>query len=210
MRRSEHSRRHKPAESRAEIKEQTREALIDAASALFGKEGLDGPSLDAICARAGYTRGAFYVHFASREELIIAVIERFRARVIAMLIATRQGPFDLDRTIALFAEAVAAGAYPPKSGAVKLHHFLDACARSPLIRKRHVQLLHDTQKRLTDAARAGQSATAIRGDVAPDLIALLLMALVMGVEEMLEVGFPFDVRGGAAAMLQLLRPSPRK
>ena len=50
---SEHSRRRKPAESRAEVKEQTREALIDAAAALFGREGLDGPSLDAICARAG-------------------------------------------------------------------------------------------------------------------------------------------------------------
>jgi len=64
---------------------------------------------------------------------------------------------------------------------------------------------HDTQKRLADAARAGQSATAIRGDVAPDLIALLLMALVMGVEEMLEVGFDFDIRAGAAATLKLLR-----
>jgi TetR/AcrR family transcriptional repressor of nem operon len=206
MRPSEHSRRRKPPESRAEIKEQTREALIDAAAALFGKEGLDGPSLDAICARAGYTRGAFYVHFASREALIVAVMERIRARVIATLIATRQGPFDLERTIALFAEAVAAGAYPPKGGAVKLQHFLDACARSPLIRKRHVSLLHDTQKRLSDAARAGQAATAIRNDVAPDLVALLLMALVMGVEQMLEVGFDFDIRAGAGAMLQLLQP----
>ena len=202
---SAHSHRRKPAESRAEIKEQTREALIDAAAALFGKEGLDGPSLDAICARAGFTRGAFYVHFRSREEIIVAVMERIRARVIGALIATRQGPFDLEHTIALFAEAVAAGAYPPKSGAVKLHHFLDACARSTLIRKRHVQLLHDTHKRLTDAARAGQSARAIRNDVAPDLMALLLMTLVMGVEMMLDLGFDFDIRAGAGAMLQLLR-----
>jgi TetR/AcrR family transcriptional regulator, transcriptional repressor for nem operon len=206
MHSSEHSRRRKPAESRAEVKEQTREALIDAASALFGKEGLDGPSLDAICARAGFTRGAFYVHFHSREELIVAVMERIRARVIATLIATRQGPLDLERTIALFAGAVAAGSYPPKGGAVKLQHFLDACARSPLIRKRHVQLLHDTQKRLADAAHTGQSAAKIRGDVAPEIVALLLMALVMGVEQMLEVGFDFDIHAGAAGTLKLLRP----
>ena len=44
-------------------KKETRSALIRAALKLFHEEGFDGPSLDAICARAGYTRGAFYVHF---------------------------------------------------------------------------------------------------------------------------------------------------
>jgi TetR/AcrR family transcriptional regulator, transcriptional repressor for nem operon len=206
MSRPAHSRRRKEAESRAETKEQTRAALIAAAASLFGKEGLDGPSLDAICARAGYTRGAFYVHFASREELIVAVMERVRERVLSALIAGGGGAHDLEHTMQRFAEAVASGAYPPKGGAVKLHNFLDACARSPLLRKRNVALLHDTEARLTATARAGQSAAALRDDVAPESVALLLMALVMGVETMLEVGFDFDVRAGAHAMLRLLRP----
>ncbi len=205
MSRPGNSRRRKTAETRSESKEQTREALISAASSLFGKEGLDGPSLDTICARAGYTRGAFYVHFASREELIVAVMERMRARVLGALIATGGGPDDLERTVQLFTYAVATGAYPPKSGAVKLHHFLDACARSPLIRKGNIAHLHDTEARLAAAARAGQEAATIRDDVPPAAVALLLMALVMGVETMLEVGFDFDVRAGAQALLRLLR-----
>ncbi|MBM4360960.1 MAG: TetR family transcriptional regulator, partial [Deltaproteobacteria bacterium] len=52
--------------SRAEASQETRDALIEAGMAAFASEGLDAPSLDSICERAGYTRGAFYVHFKDR------------------------------------------------------------------------------------------------------------------------------------------------
>ena len=45
--------------TREETKQATRDALISAGMALFAEQGLDGPSLDAICDRAGFTRGAF-------------------------------------------------------------------------------------------------------------------------------------------------------
>src|SRR5262252_1452795 len=52
--------------------QRTREALIQAGIELFAEKGLDAPSLDEICDRAGYTRGAFYVHFADRDEFVVA------------------------------------------------------------------------------------------------------------------------------------------
>src|SRR4051812_40727719 len=65
--------------TREETKQRTREALVEAGIALFAEQGLDGPSLDAICERAGFTRGAFYVHFRDRDELLQAVMERVGA-----------------------------------------------------------------------------------------------------------------------------------
>ena len=62
--------------TRAELKAQTREALILAGITLFQEQGLDAPSLDAICEAAGKTRGAFYVHFEDREAFQVAVMER--------------------------------------------------------------------------------------------------------------------------------------
>ena len=199
-----HSRRRRPPpESRADAKAETREALIDAAAALFGKHGLDGPSLDDICARAGYTRGAFYVHFKSREELIVAVVERHSARALDALIGDGANG-DLAAVVRRFAEAVAAGQYP-RGGAVKLHHFLDACARSRLLRERQAVHLDATRARLAAAAAAAQSAGSARSDVAANNVALLLVALVMGVEQLLDLGYAFDVRAGAAALLRLLQ-----
>ena len=64
-----------PMETRRDsAKQVTRSALIQSALRLFHEEGFDGPSLDAICAGAGYTRGAFYVHFKDREDLVAAAM----------------------------------------------------------------------------------------------------------------------------------------
>ncbi|HXU69737.1 MAG TPA: helix-turn-helix domain-containing protein [Polyangia bacterium] len=199
-----HSHRRKAPESRADAKAETREALIDAAAALFGKHGFDAPSLDDICARAGYTRGAFYVHFKSREELIVAVVERHSRRALDAIVGAGD-EVDLAAVVRRFTDAVATGRYP-RGGAVKLHHFLDACARSRLLRERQSAHLDRTRARLAAATRAAQSARAVRPDLPADDVALILMTIVMGVEQLLELGYPFDIRAGAAALLRLLRP----
>lgn len=58
----------------------TRERLLDAATEVFAELGLQGASVEAICARAGFTRGAFYSNFAHKEELFLELLEREFAR----------------------------------------------------------------------------------------------------------------------------------
>jgi AcrR family transcriptional regulator len=62
--------------SRAERREQTRDDLIAAADRLFVEGGFHATSLDQIAAGAGYTKGAVYSNFASKEDLFFAVYER--------------------------------------------------------------------------------------------------------------------------------------
>src|SRR5580700_6965980 len=73
--------------NREETKVRTRAALVDAGIALFGEQGLDAPSLDAICERAGFTRGAFYVHFRDRDEFLEAVMERLGGQFLDAVLA---------------------------------------------------------------------------------------------------------------------------
>ncbi|WP_193047007.1 TetR/AcrR family transcriptional regulator [Mycolicibacterium baixiangningiae] len=56
--------------------EHTRGLLLDAAEEVFAKQGFGGSALDDIAEVAGYTRGAIYSHFGTKEELFLAVIER--------------------------------------------------------------------------------------------------------------------------------------
>ena len=53
----------------------TRIRLMEAAAEVFVEEGLQGASVEAICARAGFTRGAFYSNFESKEELFLALLQ---------------------------------------------------------------------------------------------------------------------------------------
>ena len=63
-----------PAPSRR--RENTRTRLLDAAAQMFAEEGIDASSVEAICERAGFTRGAFYSNFGSKEELFLALCQR--------------------------------------------------------------------------------------------------------------------------------------
>jgi len=69
--------------TRAEKRERTREELISAAERLFTEQGFHATSVDEIAFEAGYTKGAVYSNFESKEDLFFAVYERRAERVAA-------------------------------------------------------------------------------------------------------------------------------
>jgi AcrR family transcriptional regulator len=56
-------------------RDDTCEKLFEAAARVFEDQGIGGASIEAIAAAAGFTRGAFYSNFKSKDELIIAMLE---------------------------------------------------------------------------------------------------------------------------------------
>jgi AcrR family transcriptional regulator len=193
----------KPPSNRGAAKQDTRDALIRAGAELFAKHGLDIPSLDALCAHAGFTRGAFYVHFKDREELIAAVMESATASFLEAIMAARGAELDLSGIIAAFAEAVSGGTFDAL-GAVPLHQFLAACARSDALRRRYVKVIEATRERLAESVRAAQRAGRVRGDVDPFHTAGLLVAIGLGVGTILELKVSFDAKGHARSLDTLL------
>jgi AcrR family transcriptional regulator len=70
--------------SRRELySEATRAALLDQATALFAERGYAGTSLEDVASASQVTRGAVYHHFASKQALFEAVLDRQEARVTA-------------------------------------------------------------------------------------------------------------------------------
>ncbi|MGJ7905769.1 ScbR family autoregulator-binding transcription factor [Actinopolyspora sp. H202] len=61
-----------PQQRRAQL---TRHAIVVAAAEEFDRTGYDATPLSAILRRGGVTKGAFYFHFASKEELALALVE---------------------------------------------------------------------------------------------------------------------------------------
>ena len=64
-------------------RENTRQRLLDAAAQVFAEVGLDAASVEAVCEAAGYTRGAFYSNFESKEQLFLELCARLAAHQIA-------------------------------------------------------------------------------------------------------------------------------
>jgi AcrR family transcriptional regulator len=60
--------------------EHTRSLLLDAAEDVFAEKGFTPATLDDIAHAAGYTKGAIYKHFATKEDLFLAVSDRYWRR----------------------------------------------------------------------------------------------------------------------------------
>lgn len=202
--------------SRNASKRETRAALVQAAMEEFAQHGLDGPSLDAICARAGYTRGAFYVHFKKRDELIVAVMERALGVFLDAVIATGHEENDLATTVERFVAAIALRGQEMRADAsadqdqalrvleVPFHQILEACHRSVQIRETFVSLLGEAIRRVTDAARAGQEAGRVRDDLTSHDVGALLILMALGLETAASTALPLDLDRSRDALIKLL------
>lgn len=58
-----------------EHRERTRQRIIETAAALFRRHGYDGVGIERIMVESGLTRGGFYHHFASKADLLAAVLD---------------------------------------------------------------------------------------------------------------------------------------
>ncbi|ADT98547.1 MULTISPECIES: TetR/AcrR family transcriptional regulator [Mycolicibacterium] len=81
--------------------EHTRSVLLDAAEEVFAEKGFTPATLDDIARAAGYTKGAIYKHFDTKEELFLAVSDRYWRRYFdnfaeVMSSASRVGADELD------------------------------------------------------------------------------------------------------------------
>ena len=68
--------------TREESKARTRSRLMEAAGKVFACRGLERATVDDVAGEAGYTKGAFYANFESKEALFLAMLDqRFADRL---------------------------------------------------------------------------------------------------------------------------------
>src|SRR6266568_2664417 len=118
-------------------RELTRSALVEAAADVFARRGYDGASLEEIAEAAGFTRGAIYSNFGSKEDLMLAVVERYNdISQEEMTVSAAALWRDLIRR-------------DPNLTALNLEFRLRAL-RNPDFRARFLDLMHENDTRIAD------------------------------------------------------------
>ena len=82
--------------SRDDSREQTTQRLLEAAQKLIAKKGLEAASVEDIAAAAGYTRGAFYSNFSTKDDLFIELLRRDHQKATDQLNALRTNALPMD------------------------------------------------------------------------------------------------------------------
>ncbi|MGE3871324.1 MAG: TetR/AcrR family transcriptional regulator [Parvibaculaceae bacterium] len=99
------------SQPRTKPPEERRDELMNAAEALFLKQGVNGTTVEQITARAGLSKGAFYLHFATKGDIHGALGERFTRRYVEAVRAAiaRRSPADWRGKLMTWAKASANG-----------------------------------------------------------------------------------------------------
>jgi AcrR family transcriptional regulator len=80
----------------------TRAKLLRAAEHIFARDGFEASRLEEISARAGFTRGAFYANFDSKEDLLFALMEGIvsnRVRTVRNILEQHESPAERLRAL---------------------------------------------------------------------------------------------------------------
>ena len=179
--------------SREATKKETRDALIRAGVSLYIAGNGDQPSLDAICAHAGFTRGAFYVHFKDRAEFLLAVIDEVLLRFVNSVIANREnGEADsIFETICRFVDAVQRDEQSAEHS--ELGFLVRALLRYPELNERYVRMLGGTVERLTGVIARDQQEGGMRDDLPASDISMILVTTAMGIASLSQARVGLDL-----------------
>ena len=120
-------------------RDDTCEKLFEAAARVFEEQGIGGASIEAIAAAAGFTRGAFYSNFKSKDELIIAMLEDH----VEQSIRRNLDLLDKHKNLADFIDALKT---------IDRSH-QDPLARSPLLHMEMILFVARAEKRRPELAK---------------------------------------------------------
>ena len=124
---------------RASDAPQARRALLDAAAELIAERGYRGTTVNDVAQRSGLSKGTFYWHFHTKEELLYAVLdERIDRPVMDLIARLKAAPADKDmapEASALLLELVA----PGRETILLMHEYLGLAMRDADIRRRYMK-----------------------------------------------------------------------
>ena len=193
-----------PRLTRKEKQAHTRECLMQSAAKVFARRGLEQASIDEVAEDAGFTKGAFYANFKSKEELFLAMLdERFSERIeeIERVIAGEGTTAEkAQRAGDDFTQMIVAD----REWQRLFFEFSAYAARNDEFREELVTRYRSMRDRIAAALRARAEAAGFESALPYDQIALMTCAMANGValEKLLEgEEVPDDLYG---TMLTLL------
>lgn len=161
-------------------RDDTREALFEAAARVFEQDGIGGASIEAIATAAGFTRGAFYSNFKSKDELIIAMLEDHVEQSIRRNMDILAQHDNLDDFIAAL-KSMDRSRQDPLGRSPLLHmEMILFVARAEKRRPELATRLRARRKLVADIIEATMKSSAKRDTLNPPWIASVVLALEDG------------------------------
>ncbi|KBZ61424.1 hypothetical protein K875_04380 [Mycobacterium [tuberculosis] TKK-01-0051] len=167
---------------------EVRDRILDAASKVFAAEGFAGATIDAIGQAAGFTKGAVYSNFESKDELFLALLDReFELRGEQIAIALDRSDGDSGAAAREVSRSVLDSVRDHSDYYVLLVEYWLRAQRDPQLRERLIERRRAAADQALDIV---ESTDTVPGDRRLADVAQLVVTLNLGVamEEVLRPG----------------------
>ena len=160
-----------------ETREQRRQQLLDAAWRCVAEHGYRNASVDAVCAEAGVSKGAFYTYFATKQDLLLALLDDDAAGLGELVERSTDATTGITQVRQFLADVVKRGSDP---AVVQLRADLWAeLTADPDLRERFLAGVTERRLRLSRQLAAASEAGELV-DVPANALAAVLLALADG------------------------------
>ena len=159
--------------------EETRTRILDVAQEAFARYGYDATGVAEICRRAGVTKGGFYHHFPSKQDVFLEMLERWLEGLDRQLQLLRSGQESVPEELLAMTEMVPA-VFQEAGGRLPLFlEFLTKAAHSPVVWQATVAPFRKYHAFFAGMIRDGMAEGSLRS-VDPDLASNLLLSFAVG------------------------------
>jgi AcrR family transcriptional regulator len=160
--------------------EETRSKILHTALELFSKNGYDATSVAEICHKVKVSKGAFYHHFPSKQDLFLALMAGWLGELDGMLQAATMSAEDVPQAIENMAGISGSLFDALEGGFPILLEFWTQANRQPEIWQRAVEPYRNYLSYFAEVIRNGKSQGTFAEDLDAELSARLLLGVVMG------------------------------
>jgi TetR/AcrR family transcriptional regulator, repressor for uid operon len=159
---------------------ETRNTLLDTSLALFSQNGYDATSVAQICQDAQVSKGAFYHHFCSKQELFLALMETWLDSVVGLFRTAGNSAKTIPEALEQMAD-LSGGLFDALEGGFPiLLEFWTQASRHPAVWEKAVAPYQRFLTYFTDMVQAGIDEGSFDPSVDPVNAARTLTSVAMG------------------------------
>jgi AcrR family transcriptional regulator len=182
----------------------SRDQLLAAAARVFARAGYHGASMSEIAAEAGFSKGALYWSFASKDELFFALLDELDEHLSALISASASMPKDVERSGEL-SRGLSAVLADARDVVLLFHEYSALAVRDPKVAARYAQRNARLREEIATAVRLRHASIGVPLTIPAEDLATALIALVDGlsIQQLTEPdAVPEELFGLIAALIE--------
>ena len=167
--------------TREESKQQTRRELLKVASEMFAKQGFYSTSVDKIAEEAGYSKGAVYSNFGSKEDLFLSVFKENQKEDLQNFKSIAEEYNSLDEFINMIENYHQYERKENEDWSILKLEFLLYAMRDESVSKKLAPILEESRTQITNILKKFYQTKNQKQLVSIDKLAFLLLSLNIGI-----------------------------